>query len=158
MDSLTITLEPEELQGLRALVEVARAADGTAPPIETDAEGEITQTAKALVRDGLVAKLNDLGLSWAPPSDAIAVRAAKVAQSQAASKRSLRALARNERVTRYGGSVLLTAALVALMGATSGGGTGPVSPPTTNYGTGSTCCSSQWWWAPFLSGCCTATV
>ena len=121
MDSLTITIEPEELQGLRALVEVARAADGTARPIETDAEGEIALTAKALVRDGLAAKLNDLGLSWAPSPDAVAARAARVAQSRAHSTAALRALARNERVKRYGTSVLLTAALVALLGGYIGG-------------------------------------
>jgi hypothetical protein len=121
MDSLTITVEPDETQGLRALVEMARAAGGPGGHAESDAEGEMAKAAKALVHDGLAAKLNELGLSWAPSPDAIAVRAARVAQAHGSATASMRALVRNERVGRYGTSVLLTAALVTLMGGYIGG-------------------------------------
>jgi hypothetical protein len=121
MDSLTIIIEPDELQGLRALVELDRAAGGSGGSSEIGADEEMETKAKALVRDGLVAKLNDLGLSWAPSPDAVAAHAARVAQTHASSTTAWRALARNERVKRYGASVLLTAALVALMGGYIGG-------------------------------------
>jgi hypothetical protein len=124
MDSLTITIEPDALLGLRALAEMARAASGAGGRAETSAgveDVEVQNTATALVRDALAAKLNDLGLSWAPSPGAVAARAARVAQSHAHSTAALRALARDERVKRYGTSVLLTAALVALLGGYIGG-------------------------------------
>lgn len=124
MDSLTITIEPDALLGLRALAEMARAASGAGGHSETSADVDDTEmenTANALVRDALAAKLNDLGLSWAPSPDAVAAHAARVAESHAHSTASLRALAQNEKVKRYGASVLLTATLVVLLGGYIGG-------------------------------------
>jgi hypothetical protein len=121
MDSLTITIDPDEIQGLRALVEMARAAGGADRRAETGAGEELSSTAKALLRDGLAAKLNDFDLSWAPTPGAVTARAARVGRSHSSSAPVLRRLARNERVKRYGTSVLLTAALVALMGGYIGG-------------------------------------
>jgi hypothetical protein len=73
-------------------------------------------TARALIESGLTTRLNDLGLSWAPSAEAVAARAAKAGEAYAASPKALRALARDDRVRRYGGSVVVTAALVALLG------------------------------------------
>jgi hypothetical protein len=115
MESLTITLEPDEVCGLAALAEIDRMAKGGV------ADADLMGTARALIQSGLTSRLNELGLSWAPSAEAVAARAAKAAEAYAASPKGLRALVRDDRVRRYGGSVVLTAALVALLGGYIGG-------------------------------------
>jgi hypothetical protein len=112
MDAPTITLEPDELLGLHALVEMSRAAGGEAAAAAT--------TAKSVFDDGLAAKLTALGLPWAPSPEEVKVRADKVAASRA-SANTVRALVRNERLRTYGLTVLVTGALVALFGGYAGG-------------------------------------
>jgi hypothetical protein len=115
VEPLTITLEPDEVRGLAALAEIDRMSGGGV------ADADPARTASALLQSGLTTRLNELGLSWAPSDEAVAARAAKAAEAYAASPKALRALARDERVKRYGGSVVLTAALVALLGGYAGG-------------------------------------
>jgi hypothetical protein len=115
VEPLTITLEPDEVRGLAALAEIDRMAGGGV------SDADPVSTAKALIQSGLTARLNDLGLSRVPSEEAVAARAAKAAEAHAASRKSLRALARDDRVRRYGGSVVVTAALVALLGGYVGG-------------------------------------
>jgi hypothetical protein len=110
VEPLTITLESDEVCGLAALVEIDRIAHGGV------ADADPVSTARALIQSGLTTRLNELDLSWAPSAEAVAARAAKAKDAYAASPKALRALARDERVRRYGGSVVLTAALVALLG------------------------------------------
>lgn len=114
MDALTITLEPDELLGLHALVEMGRVAGGEAAAVADAA------TAKSVFDDGLAAKLTVLGLPWAPSPEEVRARAAKVAEARASSK-VVRTLARNERLRTYGLAVLVTGALVALFGGYAGG-------------------------------------
>jgi hypothetical protein len=75
VEGLTITLEPEELLGLRALVQIGPPANGY------PAHADITSTARTLMRDGLAAKLNELGLPWAPTPVVVEARAARSAPS-----------------------------------------------------------------------------
>jgi hypothetical protein len=112
MDAHTITLEPEELLGLHALVEMGRATGG--PSVTT------ATTAKSVFDDGLAAKLTALGLPWAPSPEEVKARADKVASARGSSK-GVRALVRNERLRTYGLTVLVTATLVALFGGYAGG-------------------------------------
>jgi hypothetical protein len=123
LDPLTITIDPEELMGLRALVEIARAGSGLGGGSDAGAEldADVADTARALVHDGLIAKLDGLGLSWAPTPDAVAARAAKAAQVHVSSSNTLRALALNARVKRYGVSILLVVLFVVLLGGYAGG-------------------------------------
>jgi len=116
MAALTITLEPEELLGLNALVEMERVKSGG--QTGTDAES----TARALIDDSLAAKLNELGLAWAPSPESVKDRAEKAARAhRPPSSKNLRAVMRDARVRRYGSAVLATAALVALFGGYAGG-------------------------------------
>jgi hypothetical protein len=68
MTSLTCTIEPDELLGLSALVELDRAAAG-------GGAGTV-RTAKALMRTALADKLEQAGLPWAPSAEAASERAA----------------------------------------------------------------------------------
>ena len=70
MASLTFTIEPDEFLGLRALVELDRAADGGDP-----GTGAVSK-AKALMRTALADKLEQAGLPWAPSAEAAGKRAA----------------------------------------------------------------------------------
>jgi hypothetical protein len=111
VEGVTITLEPEELLGLHALVQIGARANGIS------AQPDVASTARTLMRDGLVTKLNELGLPWAPTSEAVDARATRTAPSP----NTLRLLARDAGLTRYGAAVLVAAALVALGGGYIGG-------------------------------------
>ena len=67
MASLTFTIKPDELLGLSALVELARAADGGDPDSGTGT-GAVSE-AQALMRRALADKLEQAGLPlyWPPP-------------------------------------------------------------------------------------------
>jgi hypothetical protein len=77
MASLTLTIEPDEFLGLRALVELDRAAGGGDPGSGTSTVNE----AKALMRTALADKLEQAGLPWAPSAEAANKRAAETATS-----------------------------------------------------------------------------
>jgi hypothetical protein len=106
---LTITVEPDELLGLNALGQLDTSAFG--------AEADAASVASALMHERLAARLDELGLPWAPSPEAVAGRAAGAAAvGEAASQGALRKLIRDERVKKYGTTVLVVAALVALWG------------------------------------------
>ena len=81
MNSLTCTIEPDELLGLSALVELDRAAAGTGT-----GTGAV-RTAKALMRTALADKLEQAGLPWAPSAEAASKRAAQAAAPAGAIRR-----------------------------------------------------------------------
>jgi hypothetical protein len=83
MASLTCTIEPDELLGLSALVELDRAAAGGSTGTGT---GTIS-TAKALMRSALADKLERAGLPWAPSAEAASERAAQAAEPASAMRR-----------------------------------------------------------------------
>jgi hypothetical protein len=101
---LTLTVEPDEWQGLSALAEVRAAARGQA--------ADIAGTARSLLHAALEARLEEAGLSWAPAPDAVARRAGEAARPDG----RLLALAKNDRARRYALSALAVAVLVTLWG------------------------------------------
>jgi hypothetical protein len=110
MAALIITIEPDELLGLDALAELDRQATGA----EADAEADAVSMARTLLREGLVTKLDELGLPWAPSPENVQKRAAD-AEAAAASS-ALRRLTSDARVRKYGSVVIAVAALTALWG------------------------------------------
>ena len=130
MADMTITVDPDELLGLIAVAELGQVAKSDGGQAETeskeaDAESEAAppspptreSTAKALMRAGLAAKLDELGLPWAPSPEAVQSRALELAQKDDTSRRrTLRKLANDARVRKYGSTILLVAALVVLWG------------------------------------------
>jgi hypothetical protein len=82
MASLTCTIEPDEFLGLRALVELDKAAGGgdTSTDINADAVGK----AKALLHTALADKLEAAGLPWAPPVEAVGQCATEAAEQGSA--------------------------------------------------------------------------
>ena len=111
MAALTLTIEPDELLGLSALVELDGAPD------DGDTEAAAVAKAKTLLRSAVSDKLEAAGLPWAPAAEAAKERAAEVAGSQS----TLASLMANGKVRRYGGSIVAVAFLVVLVG---GYGTG----------------------------------
>jgi hypothetical protein len=79
MASLTFTIEPDELVGLRALGELDRAPNGGNPGTGTGTDA--VSRAKALMRTALADKLEQAGLPWAPSAEAANKRAAETATS-----------------------------------------------------------------------------
>jgi hypothetical protein len=77
MTSLTCTIEPDELLGLSALVELDRAAAGGSTGTGTGTGTGAVRTAKALMRTALADKLAQAGLPWAPCAEAASKRAAQ---------------------------------------------------------------------------------
>ena len=79
MTSLTCTIEPDELLGLSALVELDRAAASTGTGV--------VSTAKTLMRTALADKLEQAGLPWAPSAEVASMRAAQAAAPVSAMRR-----------------------------------------------------------------------
>ena len=79
MTSLTCTIDPDEVLGLSALVELDRAAAGTG--------AGVVGIAKALMRTALADKLEQAGLPWAPSAEAASMRAARAAAPASAMRR-----------------------------------------------------------------------
>lgn len=75
MTAVTLTIEPDELLGLNALIELGKAADTSEAGFSTDAVG----TAETLMRTALADKLKEAGLPWAPSVEAVKQRAAEAA-------------------------------------------------------------------------------
>jgi hypothetical protein len=130
MAGMTITVDPDELLGLIAVAELGQGAksDGGEADAESkkaDAESEAAPqspptpeiSAKALMRAGLAAKLDELGLPWAPSPEAVQNRALQLAHKDDISRgRTLRRLASDARVRKYGTTILTVATLVVLWG------------------------------------------
>lgn len=109
MAALTITIEPDELLGLDALAETDRLATGT--------QADTASVLRALLREGLVTKLDELGLPWAPSAETVQKHAAEAAAAEAAAASgTLRRLASDARVRKYGAVVIAVAVLTALWG------------------------------------------
>ena len=104
MAALTISIEPDEFLGLSALAELDEAGNG--------GKDEVASTAKTLMHGALAAKLDELGLPWAPSPETVKKHAAEAAEPDG----GLLGLMTNDRVRRYATSVLLVAALVVLWG------------------------------------------
>ena len=106
MAVLTLTIEPDELLGLSALVELDGAPD------DGDTDADAVTKAKTLLRSAVSDKLEAAGLPWAPTTEAVKERAAEVAGSQS----TLASLMANDKVRKYGGSIVAVAFLVVLVG------------------------------------------
>lgn len=105
-----LTLEPDELLGLNALLELSRAKDPAASAIgEAGAAGQ----ARDLLRTAIADELEAAGLPWAPTAAAVQAQVASAAQS---STGGIRGLLASEKVRRYGLSVLSVIVLALLWG------------------------------------------
>lgn len=65
MAAVTLTIEPDELLGLRALAKRRKAADDGGAGTDADA----VAAARVLLRTGLAEELTEAGLPWAPPEE-----------------------------------------------------------------------------------------
>jgi uncharacterized membrane protein len=104
MGGLSITLEPDEEQGLRAVAELAAARRGS--------EADLADEAQSLLHQAIAVRLEELGLNWAPSPEAVAVRVSEAARPAG----RLTAFLRTDRVRRAAGSALAVAVLVVLWG------------------------------------------
>ena len=104
MAVVTLSLQPDELLGLSAVAELDEAANGRRP--------DVAELARALMHGALAARLDGLGLPWAPAPDAVRRRAAETTKPPS---RMLTVL-RHDRFRRCAGAVLVTAVLVVLWG------------------------------------------
>jgi hypothetical protein len=104
--ALWLTIEPDEVQGLSALVELGRAADSG------DTASDAVSKARALMRRALADKLEEAGLSWAPSAEAVKRRAGQAAKPAGA----MLGLMGNQKVRKYALYVVIVAALVVLWG------------------------------------------
>ncbi len=118
MAVLTLTIEPDELRGLGALVELGRTADVGHPRAAAGAitDADIVGQARALMRTALADKLAAADLSWAPSADAVKEHAAETVEPAG----RLHKLADNETVRKDATYVLVVAGLVALVGGYAG--------------------------------------
>ena len=105
MDAFTLAIEPDEALGLRALAAAAAAGSKDATP------AELGDLARELLRTGLDARLEALGLPWAPGPEQL--RAATV-PSPATGPRLIGA-ARTSTRLRIGSSVALASVVLVLL-------------------------------------------
>jgi hypothetical protein len=101
---VTISFEPDEVQGLTALADVAEATRGRKP--------DVTDVARTLLHDALAARLEEVGLPWAPSPDAVRKRVAIAAKPRS----RLVKLLTGRQAGRYAASVLTVAVFVVLWG------------------------------------------
>jgi uncharacterized membrane protein len=101
---VSVTLEPDEEQGLRAIAEVAAARRG--------AEADPADEAQSLLHEAIATRLEELGLTWAPSPEAVALRVREAARPAG----RLAGFLRTDRVRRAAVSVLAVAVLVLLWG------------------------------------------
>jgi hypothetical protein len=104
MAAVSITLEPDEDQGLRALAEVEAAAKG--------AGADVAAAAQALLRAAIEARLEEVGLPWAPSPEAVARRVSEAARPAG----RLAGWLRSDGLRRYAASILAVTVLVLLWG------------------------------------------
>lgn len=109
MTALTLTIEPDELLGLKALVVLSRTKDQNAG-IFTEADA--TSKARELLHTAIAGKLAEVALPWAPTEEELRNRLIPSSGILVAMRRVLR----NEKVRRYTLSALAVAVLVLLWG------------------------------------------
>jgi hypothetical protein len=104
LGALTLSISLEEFLGLSAVTELeTRPGQGHA---------DLASTAETLMHRALAARLEELGLPWAPSSEAVRKRAAEAARPHGPA----RSPAGNGRVWKYAATVLAVAALTVLWG------------------------------------------
>ncbi len=119
---MTIAVDPDELLGIIALAELGEVTQLEGGEAGTDSEvagkpPSNEDVAKALMRAGLAARLGELGLPWAPPAETVLTRALELADPAAPARPgTLRRLAGDARVRKYGITLATVAALVVLWG------------------------------------------
>jgi hypothetical protein len=104
-----LTLEPEELLGLNALVELSRVKG---PDASATADADAPGKARDLLRTAIADELEAAGLPWAPSAEAVRVQAALTTRPPGGIGRLLA----SEKVRRYGLSALAVIVLVVLWG------------------------------------------
>lgn len=104
MAVLTISIDADEFLGLSALAELDEAANG--------GRDDVAGTARTLIHGALAAKLDELGLPWAPSPGIVKKYKAEAAEPAS----GLLGLMKNDRLRRIATSVLLVTALVVLWG------------------------------------------
>ena len=104
LGALALTISVEEFLGLSAVTELET------PPSQGHAD--VARTAETLMHTALAARLEELGLPWAPSSEAVRRRAAEAARPDGPA----RSPAGNGRLRRYAATVLAVAALTVLWG------------------------------------------
>ena len=104
MAALVVSLEPDELQGLRAITEVEAAASGR--------EADLRWSAITLMHAALEARLEELGLRWNPSPEAVRQRAALEMRPVG----WVMAVMKNDRARKLVVSGLAVAALIVLWG------------------------------------------
>jgi hypothetical protein len=104
MAAVVVSLEPDELQGLRAITEVEAAASGR--------EADLRWSAMTLMHAALEARLEELGLRWNPSPEAVQHRAALEMRPAG----PVITLMKNDRVRKLVASGLAVAALIVLWG------------------------------------------
>jgi hypothetical protein len=110
MAALTCIIEPDELLGLSALVELDKATDGDDPSTGTDADA--VSMAKALMRTALAGKLQEAGLPWAPSAETAKNCAARVAEPASGIRRTMG----NETAQKAAGYLVAAGLSVVLWG------------------------------------------
>jgi hypothetical protein len=103
MPALTTTIGPDEFLGLCAITDLEKVANG--------GEADVTGVAKTLMHEAVSARLEELGLPWAPSEEDVR-RAAQVARSAAGQSTA----ARSERARKYTVSILLAGTVLLLWG------------------------------------------
>jgi len=101
---LTLSLDPDELQGLHAIAQLEATADGSDP--------DLAAGARKLLRAAIDDRLAELGLRWNPGRETIERRVAHAAGPGS----RLLAFLRADRPRRYATSILAVAALIVLWG------------------------------------------
>jgi hypothetical protein len=104
MGVVSVTLEPDEEQGLRAITAVAAARRG--------AEADPAEEAQSLLHVAIATRLEELGLTWAPSPESVALRVREAARPAG----RLAAFLRTDRVRRAAVSAFAVAVLVVLWG------------------------------------------
>ena len=117
MAVLTFAIEPDELLGLSALVELSEGAENDDTKATTKADADAVGKARTLMRSALADELGKAGLPWAPSAGTLKEHAAGAAGPADA----LQKLAENQKARKDAGYVLVVAGLVALFGGYAGG-------------------------------------
>jgi len=104
LTTLAVELEPDVLQGLRALAEITAASAGR--------NADLAETAQDLLHEAMKAKLDDVGLKWDPAPESVAHRVAEAARPDGTAV----ALLKSARTRQYAGTTLLVGVLVLLWG------------------------------------------
>jgi len=110
MAALTFAIEPDEYEGLSALIELDRAADGG--DAHPDNGADVISKARTLMRTALAGKLEEADLPWAPSGEAVKERAAEATEPPSAAGR----LMQDKKVRKYAAYVLGVGLVFVLWG------------------------------------------